>query len=429
MHEDASEEDKQLHKDWELEAKALRDVKDLGHEHMIQVNAIIKKGQRQYFLFPWADMGSLQDYYTDNKKPNITEDLIQGILEQLSGLADAIDKLHNFNGNRGNKMGSTESYRHGDLKPENILIFSDETQPLVGMWKIADMGLAKHHFAPTGVRGLQATSTRYGTRMYEPPEVVTKHQAARSRLYDIWSMGCIVLEMIIWLLYGYDELSKFNKSLKGSPLEVESPYWEKVDNDKAQVHEKVKIFMKLISQDLESKKHQSNALGDLLKVVETKLLVVDLPPNTPTFRQEPDQDISPTVNTSNVPPAEITSGSPSTRSTSNLPQPSDLSQSELPIVTLTLPANESTMDDSFYHGNLEGFRCSAKDFLNEIETILGRCKTNKAYCNPGQRRNAIQALRSTSLSPNATPGQDGLDAIVLSRDRSVPVDVSSQSIL
>ena len=436
LHEDASEEDKQLHKDWELEARALRDVKDLGHEHMIQVNAIIKKGQRQYFLFPWADMGSLQDYYTANMHPTVTDDLILGIIDQLSGLADAIHSLHNFNGNEGNRKESTESYRHGDLKPENILIFSDQTQELVGKWKIADMGLAKHHVAPTGVRGLQATSTRYGTRMYEPPEVVTRHKAARSRLYDIWSMGCIVLEMIIWLLYGYDELVSFNKSLKGSHLEVESPYWETSDNGKAQVHHRVRAFMKLISKDLESNGTQRNALGDLFKVVETKLLVVDLPPNRTTFyKTYEDHDTSSIIGTP-------TGNATSADSTFNLSQPSHPSRSELPTMTFSQPEDESPMDDSLsYQESLEGFRCTAKDFHDAIQPILSECKKNKAYWNPGQRRNAIQVLRNTSLSPNATRGQAGLEAPVRIKNMVVPVsaglfaetpgkiDVGFQSIL
>jgi serine/threonine protein kinase len=80
------------------------------------------------------------------------------------------------------------------MKPENILRFRDRTR--VGILKIADMGLAKHHAVATYLR--PRTSTRYGTVRYEPPEVMTHKLAeeGRSRLYDIWSMGCITLELI-----------------------------------------------------------------------------------------------------------------------------------------------------------------------------------------------------------------------------------------
>ncbi|KAF4468749.1 serine threonine kinase [Fusarium albosuccineum] len=39
------------------------------------------------------------------------------------------------------------------------------------------------------------------------------------RVRSIWNMGCIILEWIIYLLYGYEELRSFSQSLRdhGSP--------------------------------------------------------------------------------------------------------------------------------------------------------------------------------------------------------------------
>lgn len=148
-------------------------------------------------MLQWADGDSLRDYYKQTTRPNLDGQFIWEIVTQIWGPADAIHKLHNYQGKgvENVKIGSTESYRHGDLKPENILRFLDDTK--TGAWKIAGMGLAKHHYAATHLRGLRDTSTRYGTRMYEPPEVVTRPAEARSRLCDIWPMGCITLELII----------------------------------------------------------------------------------------------------------------------------------------------------------------------------------------------------------------------------------------
>ena len=50
---------------------------------------------------------------------------------------------------------------------------------------------------------------------YEAPEAIGELNGPRSRLYDVWSMGCITLEFIIWLLYGNDELNNFYGQLKG----------------------------------------------------------------------------------------------------------------------------------------------------------------------------------------------------------------------
>jgi serine/threonine protein kinase len=105
-----------------------------------------------------------------------------------------------------------ESIRHGDLKLENILNFSEGDSSL-GTLKIADMGLAKRHVVATQERDV-LTSTRYGTVRYEAPETAINIHS-QSRLYDIWSMGCITLEFVIWNLYGNIELVNFYAQMEG----------------------------------------------------------------------------------------------------------------------------------------------------------------------------------------------------------------------
>ncbi|KAF2265195.1 HET-domain-containing protein [Lojkania enalia] len=121
------------------------------------------------------------------------------------------------------------------------------------------MGLAKRHVVATQERP-NLTTTRYGTILYEAPEAVTAVRGL-SRLYDIWSMGCITLEFIIWILYGNDELNNFYDQMKGG-------------ND--QFHRTVTDWMDHIQKDPECS--QDSAIRDLLYIVRTKLLVVPLPP-------------------------------------------------------------------------------------------------------------------------------------------------------
>lgn len=288
----ANEDDKDntVYKEWKTEAKALEDTSGLGHPHMIQVKAIINKGKRHYFMFPWADGGSLRDLYKKDPLPGhkLRVEFIKDVVTQLEGLASALSELHHYNGTAaGNAQDpGTESYRHGDLKPENILRFLHEDGEGVGMWKIADMGLAKHHFAATGARGLRPTSTRFGTQLYEPPEVFTDAKGARSRLYDVWSMGCIILELIIWLLYGSETLNRFNNSLTAANgnLGGESPYWileTSGSSNRADLHPRVKEVIDHTSRDEECR--GSTALGELLRIVRTKLLVIPLRRDSPSF--------------------------------------------------------------------------------------------------------------------------------------------------
>ncbi|KUI69597.1 Serine/threonine-protein kinase DCLK3 [Cytospora mali] len=248
---------------WEREATALQETADLKHPHLIECKAIIDwKGTGKYFMFQWADGGNLRDFYNSEQRPELNASFVKQIVIQLVGLADALNKMHNYK--RHNRDAG--SYRHGDVKPENILIFKNRTK--TGFWRIADMGLAKHHFDATGLRG--PTATRNGTPLYEPPEVILKSDQARSRQYDIWSMGCVILELIVWLLYGTEELEKFNNCLHDS-FRNKSPYWAVKANDAkdAQVHPHVQTCMKNI------KKHPectgSTAIGDLLEIMTTML--------------------------------------------------------------------------------------------------------------------------------------------------------------
>lgn len=274
MKESGGQSEKEARKEWMQEEKALVDVSSLKHPHIMDVKAIITwTGKGKYFMFQWADGGNLRDLYKKNPRPFLSVGFIKEVVQQLVGLADALNTLHNYK--KHDKDAG--SYRHGDLKPENILRFKDGTR--TGSLRITDMGLAKHHFDETGFRG--PTTTRYGTPVYEPPEVILKSTEARSRQYDIWSMGCIILELIVWLLYGNDELEKFNNCLHDA-FGSNSPYWA-LNNNRAQVHPSVQICMDLIAKDPECT--GSTAIGDLLSIVRTKLLVVLLPPKTMSFRQ------------------------------------------------------------------------------------------------------------------------------------------------
>ncbi|KAH6890697.1 hypothetical protein B0T10DRAFT_403476 [Thelonectria olida] len=248
------DETRYMREDWRQEARALEDIIDLDHPHIMQVKAIITRGTSHYAMFQWADGGSLRDFYQSTRRPNLNAAFVREIITQLYGLAGALSKLHYYKG-KG-------SYRHGDLKPENILRFKDKTQ--IGILKIADMGL----------RGRPIVS-RYGTRAYAPPEVMTMTGAHGSRLYDIWSMGCICLELVVWLLYGCDTLRDFNNSLIIPPWNA-GPYWLV---DDAQVHPNVVACMDYI-EEKDPECDRPSAISDLLEIVKTKLLIVLLPPES-----------------------------------------------------------------------------------------------------------------------------------------------------
>jgi serine/threonine protein kinase len=297
-------------KAWEDEARALAGVNELDHDHIIRCVAAIRRGDNRYFMFPWADGGSLRDYWDNAKWEGPTRKMILEAVQQLRGLADALVSLHNnIKGNTSRhiavdsddeesatnpsvrirnedneiskyqEIANVKHIRHGDLKPENILRFVGHNTGL-GTLKIADMGIAKQHIVATQDRR-HLTSTRHGTIRYEAPEIVDVN-SPRSRLYDIWSMGCITLEFIIWILYGNDELENFYVQVQGGDKQRLCQYYEVLNVEQAQraeIHPVVLNWMTHIEKHDRECKRKKSAIHDILTLVREKLLVVPLPPN------------------------------------------------------------------------------------------------------------------------------------------------------
>lgn len=298
-----------VEEEWGREARSLERINGLGHPHVIKCYAAIRRGDNRYFMFPWADGGSLREFWkaTPAQKPKAST--IRQAVRQLRGLADALDCLHNLGSVevehhedlattvpvpelrvQGDKLDSREyvetlHIRHGDIKPENILRFDTSLNDPgdLGTLKLADMGLAKQHIMAT-VDRRNVTSTRYGTIRYEAPEARTSLREARSRLYDTWSMGCVTLEYIIWILYGHDALQTFYSHFEFQP----SPFYKEQDQAHA-VHPIVKHWISHIeTTDPECTGVGPSAVKDLLALVRDKLLVIHLDPRRNTKTNQMD---------------------------------------------------------------------------------------------------------------------------------------------
>ncbi|KAJ2996358.1 hypothetical protein NUW58_g989 [Xylaria curta] len=269
---------------WGKEAKALQKMNALKQSHIVGFYTAFLRGipgaQDHYLMLEWASGGNLRNFWKNFKRPALTSELVRATVYQILGLVKAINKAH--------YPESGPNFRHGDLKPENILWFKDDSGHGIGTFKIGDWGLAKQHFRVTEMRS-RRTTTKWGTRRYEPPEeadsqganLLTSDQSGkrRSRLYDIWALGCITLEFLIWLMYGVEELDRFNKGLEVSNSDNSRFYLIKPvtgGRPDVKVHDVAVEWMKHMGKDPICKPGRT-ALGNLLELVETRLLVVQLP--------------------------------------------------------------------------------------------------------------------------------------------------------
>lgn len=265
-------------------------MNSLNREHIVHLITAFRlyhyEEEDFYLMLEWADGGNLRDLWKAIPRPERTATLIRATIEQLLGLAEALCACH-----YGNRDGF--NYRHGDLKPENILCFRSGGE--LGTLKITDWGFAKRHQYDTEERSYN-TRVEYGTRRYEAPEIETGLRSSylgqskdrRSRLSDIWTMGCVTLEFIIWLVYGLDGLDYFNSSIDG-PYAGATPYYEIQESRVATVHRAVLRYMDRLEHEPACVVGRT-ALGDLLEVVRTGLLVVKLPRHMGSTRIDLDLD-------------------------------------------------------------------------------------------------------------------------------------------
>ncbi|KAI0022818.1 HET-domain-containing protein [Xylariomycetidae sp. FL0641] len=232
------------------EREVLSAIKGLGHDHLIKPIAAFESGEKKCFLFPWAEGGNLRDYWkkTDDLTSSSSEDndgFMLWTLEQMHGLCHCLQLLWDNN------------CRHGDLKPANILHSGGR-----GNFLIADVGLSKIHEVPTEMRD-KGSSTRFGTRRYEAPEVYSDEPGQPlSRDYDTWSMGALLYDWIVWLLYGYRGLSQSEKTI--------TQFWQVTKGQYtigSAAQDKLNGMKRTVRKD--------TALEDILLLIEKRLLVVE----------------------------------------------------------------------------------------------------------------------------------------------------------
>lgn len=218
--------------EFRFEVKALLKVKARPH---LENNLLTSFKYRDRFnlLLRWADGGNLRDLWTaHDTRPELNYPRICWMAQQVHGLADALDGIHStrltalgaeavqtFPLSPGFPHQSFDSGpipatqdeegihygAHGDIKPENVLWFrQDTTIHEFGILKLSDFGLTTFHRGLA--RGLKAAEVRV-TNTYSAPEREIEESIFQP--FDMWSLGCIFLELVTWILLGSKHIKAF----------------------------------------------------------------------------------------------------------------------------------------------------------------------------------------------------------------------------
>lgn len=176
----------------------------------------------------------------------------------------------------------------------------------------------------------------------------------------MWSLGCITLEFVIWVLYGNTVLEEFHTQVEAGRKQTCQYFELHEDRKDAEVHPTVLKWMKRIRMS-DPECSQNTAIADLLDIISNRLLVVKLGPGSTTRH--------------------------------DLPRASKFS-------------GKST----------SGFRATAAEYRYSLEVILEKAKKSPDYLFSGKSRDAIRLPERTDFLSVATSQQRNLSLNQRSHD-------------
>ncbi|KAI4696274.1 uncharacterized protein J4E88_000449 [Alternaria novae-zelandiae] len=177
-----------------------------SHEHITTFHTGFLFEKKIYLIAELAD-GNLDEFMAKYPERRAVDDLDrEWLLAQLRGLASALDVIHGH-----------MTYHHHDIKPTNILAFNDAAADVKHRLKFTDFGSAGYG-GDLSAFERSAKSKIKGNTPTLPPE--TYKNGPSSRPHDIWSLGCVFLDILVWYWKGWEYLKEFR-----SEVEEESVAW------------------------------------------------------------------------------------------------------------------------------------------------------------------------------------------------------------
>ena len=254
-------------------------------DHVVTHFVAWTHGGKYYMLLPYATC-NLNEYMRRRKFEPKNETL--WLIEQFYGLAHALHGVHQIikaptppSALVPADADPQKSGWHHDIKPENILFFPGKLSGL-GTLRLADWGSGKVHLIRSGSVN---TRTPSGTSTYEAPDGYINNRAI-SRPYDVWSLGCVFLQLLLWALCGHEAVSEFKTDRNGKRTESDviedDAFWHKDTNGHICRREAVenvitRLETRVLQHDAQSFKEILNLTVSMLDVIPTtRIKALDL---------------------------------------------------------------------------------------------------------------------------------------------------------
>jgi serine/threonine protein kinase len=304
-----------------------------------------KFGAKFHMIYELAE-NNLEEFIQKAKYPKDHPALNNAWLKkQMCGLAGALrvvhtqeeDSTHTSSDNvigyqKAPKGRSRSGYIH-DIKPDNILVFLYVGS--IYWFRLSDFSCAKVVEFVESISGehmnSHLTTSKSGTPDFRPPESM---KGQTSRPYDLWSLGCVYLELIVWFLQGYPSLETFRANRRGlvkpNGSEDEAFYF----TDEVNANPKVQLRWAVVDKISELSKICPSDLMPLLDVIPS-LLHID-----PKERLTATTLVLKLRHLDTSPPFESGSASSGKARTLNVPNDNSSSDSDNQFVIVHKPIDE-----------------------------------------------------------------------------------------
>ena len=142
--------------------------------------------------------------------------------------------------------------------PRTYCFFWD-TDPPRGTFRISDWGSGRVNTYRSG-RSVFTPSPN-GTLTYEPPEVL--YEGKTSRPYDVWSLGCVFLELLVWALWNSQAVKDFGnerldrRDLCSASNLRDDAFWQRLEGGNVVLRQSVKNWISKLEDTLRQQKQEA----------------------------------------------------------------------------------------------------------------------------------------------------------------------------
>ena len=193
-------------------------------ENIVKYYDSSKKGNNFYILMEFCNGENLRSFIDKNMNDNtlIKESIIYTLISQI---CNGIKEMHD------------KKIIHRDIKPDNI--FMNENMII----KIGDFGVSKQL---KSYKSYALTTKKLGTEYYAAPEILTK--GIYNEKSDIWSLGCIIYELLTLNTYYND---KFMDEIKQIDSNIYNEKWQELIDSLLELDYKKRFDINQVNKFLE----------------------------------------------------------------------------------------------------------------------------------------------------------------------------------